>query len=163
MPHIVLIFLTVVGVEWTLGVAAVEREVEEPLDVESILKSPLTADDYRTSVRCISTQRFRTIEIVDERYILFIGRREAWLNRLRHRCTGLQPNMVAVLNMRSNRICHMDRLHGVSSLATTHSCSLGEFQEIEEFRIDDLKEAIMAHGRSEMVKPPEPSVDNESQ
>lgn len=155
MLRIVLFSLTVVGIEWMLGVAAVERVAEERLAVDAILESPLTADDYRTSVRCISTQRFQTIEIVDEHYVLFVGRREAWLNRLRHRCIGLQPNMVAVLNMTGGRICLLDRLHGVSSLLSTQSCALGEFEKIEEFRIGDLKEAITAHGRSKMVEPPQ--------
>ena len=160
MLRIVLFSLTFVGIDWMRDTSAVEAVMEDPpLAVDTILQNPLTADDYRTSERCISNQRFRSVEIVDEHYILFIGRNEVWVNRLRHRCIGLQANMVPVLDMTSGRVCQMDRLRGVSSGVSTQFCSLGEFEKIQEFRADRLKEAITAHGRSK-VGLPQPPVEN---
>ena len=58
--------------------------------VDFILDNPLPESDYHSSDRCINSDSYRKVEVLDERHLLFLGRRGVvWLNQLRYACAGL--------------------------------------------------------------------------
>ena len=58
--------------------------------VDFILDNPLPESDYHSSDRCINSDSYRRVEVLDDRHLLFLGRRGVvWLNQLRYACAGL--------------------------------------------------------------------------
>lgn len=132
----------------TLSAAGADEPAEAPqapLDVETILANPLGAEDYRRGQRCLGSRSYRDIEVLDEHNLLFVGRRQTWLNRLRTRCVGLRPNMMIYLDVRGSRICHMDDFrarHRVGAAFPTPTCVLGEFEELDAAQVQGLRDAV---------------------
>ena len=146
---------------WTAGVqpaGAAEAAQEAPLDVETILANPLDAEDYRRGKRCIASRGYRRIEVLDERNLLFVGRKRTWLNRLRGRCPGLREDMVIVMDVHGMRVCQLDdfraRRPGAFG-APTPICVLGEFEEIDEAQMQGLLDSTAAAQRSGAPAPDE--------
>ena len=146
---------------WAAGVqqaGAAEAAQEVPLDVETILANPLDAEDYRLGKRCIPSRGYRRIEVLDERNLLFVGRKRAWLNRLRGRCPGLREDMVIFMDVHGMRVCQLDdfraRRPGAFG-APTPICVLGEFEEIDEAQMQGLLDSISAAQRSGAPVPDE--------
>lgn len=130
---------------------------DEPLDIESILDSPLEAGDYRRSVRCISTHSYKRVEILDDANVLFSGRGQTWLNQLRNRCFGLKPKMVLVMSMHGSRVCVLDRFHGSGRSGFSmgsQACAFGEFEAIDEVQVEGLRHAIEARRQTKTVQQP---------
>ncbi len=124
-----------------------------PIDVETILSTPLDPGEYQQATRCISPRRYRTIEVVDEFNVLFVGRRETWLNRLRTRCPGLDSHMMIYLDLRGSRVCTLDHFRAAERSGfglPTPTCVLGDFELIDETQVDGLRAAIESErdGRS---------------
>ena len=119
-------------------------EQGEALDVETILTETSPASAYGDLTNCIRSASYRKIEVLDDRHLLFIGRRAVWLNRLRQRCR-LHGDVIFVIEPSSSRLCDLDRVtghdrFGISSWRGT--CILGEFQKIDPQQAAALKEAV---------------------
>ena len=118
-------------------------EDEASLDVETILANPLEDDAYRTSQNCISTRSYDGVEVLDDKTLLFHGRRGVWLNRLLTRCRGLSWEMIPTVESHGNRVCEHDRFRGRprSGFPESTSCTLGKFEKIDEAQVESLRAA----------------------
>lgn len=113
------------------------------LDVETILANPLEDDAYRTSQNCISTRSYDGVEVLDDKTLLFHGRRGVWLNRLLTRCRGLSWEMIPTVESHGSRVCEHDRFRGRprSGFPESTSCTLGKFEKIDEAQVESLRAA----------------------
>jgi hypothetical protein len=69
-----------------------QRAMEE--EIEAILSEPLAGEPER----CLADHEYRSFRAIDDRRILFEGRRgELWLNTLRTRCPDLRHSSVLVV------------------------------------------------------------------
>ena len=117
------------------------------IDVETILSTPLDPSEYQEATRCISSRDYRRIEVLDEFNVLFVGRRQTWLNRLRTRCAGLEPDMIIYVSQSSSRVCTHDHFRGAERGGfgiPTPMCVLGDFERIDEGQVEGLRGAIMS-------------------
>lgn len=119
-----------------------EPSLEERLD--AILAETLAADEYRESRRCLPRQEYRSVEILNQDYLLFRRSNTYWLNRLRQRCIALRRDMVLSFNPRgTSSTCEGDQVYVVSRLdldrgftpsgvpiASRGTCFLGPFEAI---------------------------------
>ena len=124
---------------------------DAPLDVETILANPLDEDAYRRSRHCISARSYDGVEIIDERTLVFHGRRGIWLNRLSGRCRGLTRDMIPTMGLRSGRVCEFDRFRGRSrsGFPDSMSCTLGRFEQIDEAQVESVRAARVVRLGSE--------------
>ncbi len=128
------------------GDAPRSRE-EGRIDVETILSTPLDPSEYQEATRCISSRDYRRIEVLDEFNVLFVGRRQTWLNRLRTRCSGLEPDMIIYVNQGGSRVCTHDHFRAVERGGfgiPTPMCVLGDFERIDEGQVEGLRGAIVS-------------------
>jgi hypothetical protein len=128
--------------------------------VDFILDNPLPESDYVDSDRCISSDAYRKVEVLDDRHLLFLGRRGVvWLNQLRYACVGLGGGGALVFQMRSRNLCDMDGFSSVPGSAGDVTrgtinragpaapgirCMLGHFEEITEAQAGVLRKALPA-------------------
>lgn len=136
----------------TAGPAAEEVDTEtpppraEPLDVAAILSGELTAEDYAEDQLCVHPRDLDSIEVLNDRLVLFHGRRgEVWLNQLASQCLGLEPDMVLDLRSYGGSFCRLDRFRGTprfdAALHLTAECRLGAFETIAEPHAEALRTA----------------------
>ncbi|MGA0838864.1 MAG: DUF6491 family protein [Pseudomonadales bacterium] len=116
--------------------------------VDQILAAPLGAEAYAKTERCLSTAQYDSVEILDDRHVLFkgIGKR-VWLNELRSRCIGLDPRSTPVIRLRDSQLCDMDTFQGVDSTMgiwtrSSATCSLGKFTAITPEQAEALRAAF---------------------
>jgi hypothetical protein len=116
--------------------------------IEDILSTPLESEDYVQAQRCLSTHSYNSVEILDDRNVLFKGIGDRyWINQLRHRCIGLRRNSTPVFRLRDSQICDMDTFQGVDSVfgmwdRSTATCSLGKFTPISREQADAIRAAL---------------------
>lgn len=122
--------------------------------IDFILDHPLPESEYSQSDRCVYSNEYDAIEVLDSRRLLFRGRRGAfWLNQLRSECLGLTRDGVLILEARSRSVCDMDSFRSVprsalvqmSDLASAQfgmSCMLGHFEAITEAQAMVLRDAF---------------------
>ena len=121
------------------------------IDVETILSTPLDPSEYQDAERCISSRGYRRIEVLDEFNVLFVGRRQTWLNRLRMRCAGLEPDMIIYVRQASSRVCTHDHFRGAHRGGfgiPTPMCVLGDFERIDEGQVEGLRDAIVSERKA---------------
>ena len=129
-------------------------------DIEAILAEPLDADEYGTTRRCLAEHDYRNFRILDDRHILFVGRRgKQWINTLRMRCHDLRfGHVLAIEPFSPSRICDADRFqvadwfywpwyrrwpwHWGGTWGTGMSCSFGKFQPVAEGQVAEI-EAVL--------------------
>ena len=147
---------------------AVSPEVEErrqtvEANIETILSKPIDTDQPREIQRCLADRDYRNFRVLDDRRILFEGRRgDLWLNTLRTRCPDLRHS--TVLQVRSfssiGRICDADSFMAGdwfdwpwyrrwpwqwgSGWGTGMACTLGKFQPVTESQVEAIEAAIKA-------------------
>ncbi len=140
--------------------AQMRREATEA-EIQAILSEPLDKQQYGDIKRCLSRHDFRNFRALDDKRILFEGRRgQLWINTLRTRCPDLRR--AAVLRVRSfssmGRMCDMDTFvaedwftwpwyrrwpwHWGTSWSTGMRCALGKFQPVSAEQVDAIEEAI---------------------
>ena len=126
----------------------------DELTAEEILANPLDEPAYSNTARCLGTARYRRVEIIGNRALIFHGRRgDAWLNVLPRRCPGLRPDMVLVLEQEGLRLCALDRFSALSrggGMATVF-CSLGSFEHMTTEQAQVRSDALLAAQRSRMA------------
>ena len=131
------------------------RAGDEELTVEEVLANPLDEDAYANTQRCLATARYRRIEIIADRALVFYGRGDdAWLNVLPFRCRGLRRDMILSIEQSNFRVCAMDRFKGLpraSSQLGTTVCALGEFERLSHDQVDSRRDALLAQRRNSTV------------
>ncbi len=122
--------------------------------VDFILDHPLPESEYSQSNRCVFSNEYDAIEILDSRRLLFRGRRGTfWLNQLRFECSSLTKDSVLILEGRGRSICDMDNFRSVprrgvaqiSELTSPQfgmSCMLSQFEQITEAQAMVLRDAL---------------------
>lgn len=123
--------------------------------VEAILTEAAAADDYVAAERCLQSRRYRRIEILDDRHIVFEGRRdEHWLNVLPARCPGLRRGSSVVIERVSGSLCNLDSIAPYDWLGSPWyrrwpwpwgsgpKCALGEFQPVSALQLEAIKAAL---------------------
>lgn len=133
----------------TADQAAVESAVEEILD------NPLADEDYRKERSCLWRREVDSVEIIDERILVFRGRvkKRVWVNRLSRPCVGLRRDMVVTTRARTGSICRLDaidaRPRGAGPFEPAVRCHLSGFEEIDEGRIEAMKRAVEEHAKTD--------------
>lgn len=149
--------LAVLAVSWAAAPLAAQSEKntsddgEAPLTAEEILANPLQDSDYAQTTRCLSTARYRRVEIVNSQALAFHGRGDdVWLNMLHRRCIGLRKDMILSIEQTSLRVCARDRVKGMSrnSYEAAAVCSLGRFQRLSKPGFDAMRDALLAGERN---------------
>jgi hypothetical protein len=122
--------------------------------IDFILDHPLPESEYSQSDRCVYTNEYDAIEVLDSRRLLFRGRRGAyWLNQLRSECHGLSRDGVLILDGRGRSVCDMDSFRSVPRGAVVQmsdlsgaqfgmSCMFGHFEAISEAQAMVLRDAL---------------------
>lgn len=141
--------LAVVAASWLAqGQENAAVDGEAPLSAEEILANPLQDSDYAKTTRCLSTARYRRVEIVNSQALAFHGRGDdVWLNMLHRRCIGLRKDMILSIEQTSLRVCARDRVKGMSRNsfeAAGAVCSLGRFQRVSKPAFDAMRAALLA-------------------
>jgi hypothetical protein len=129
-------------------------------DIAAILSIPLDPSEYGTPKRCLRDMDFRTFRALDDRRILFEGRRgQLWINTLRMRCPDLRfGDVLIVKSFSGGRLCDMDTFqvadwfdwpwyrrwpwHWGGSWGMGARCSLGVFQPVTEGQVAEI-EAVL--------------------
>ncbi len=141
--------LTLAGCASEQGVS--ERAAEQAATqqtVDQILAAPLDASAYAKPERCLSTMQYDSVEILDDRHVLFKGTgRRAWMNELRSRCIGLDRNSTPVIRLRDSQLCDLDTFQGVENsfgmmTRTSATCSLGQFVPVSPEQAQALRAAF---------------------
>ena len=132
-----------------------ERGENEEVTVEEVLANPLDDDAYANTKRCLSTARYRRIDIVGDRALVFYGRGDdAWLNMLPYRCRGLRSDMMLAIEQSNFRVCALDRFKGLPRGSTqlgTTVCALGEFERLSHDEVELRRDALLARQRNRTV------------
>jgi hypothetical protein len=119
-----------------------EATLDERLD--ALLAEALPAEEYRETKRCLSRHDYRSVDILNQEYLLFRKSGQFWLNKLKHRCIVLRRDLILVFNqhgmggMCSGDLAYVtdryDLERGFSPsgrpLAAQGTCRLGEFESI---------------------------------
>ena len=132
--------------------APVVVAADDPSDAipsaEEILANPLDDAAYADDVRCLASGRYRQVDILNDRVLVFRGRGgRAWINLLPRPCPGLRRDMVLAIETRGSRICSRDLFRGMPRLgpeAATSFCSLGTFRPVEADNLDAIRGALRA-------------------
>ena len=136
---------------WIIA-APVVVDADDPTDAipsaEEILANPLDDAAYADDVRCLATGRYRQVDILNDRVLVFRGRGgRAWINLLPRPCPGLRRDMVLAIETRGSRICSRDLFRGMPRIgpeATTSFCSLGTFRPVDADNLDAIRGALRA-------------------
>ena len=129
-------------------------------DIAAILAEPIDAAEYGETKRCLTERDYRYFRILDDRHILFEGRRgKLWINTLPMRCHDLRyGHVLAIESFSPSRICDKDQFqvadwfywpwyrrwpwHWGGGWGAGISCWLGEFQPVTESQLAEI-EAIL--------------------
>ena len=142
------------------AVAAAEKEDEardaEPrITAEEILANPLGEEAYAQSSRCLSTGKYRRVEVMNNQILVFHGRGDnMWLNILPNRCMGLQPDMILEIDKRGMRLCARDQFRGLPRFRPDGSsmpCTLGEFHPTRPENVTAIRDALEADHKTTTV------------
>ena len=130
-------------------------EDEAEITVEAILANPLDDDAYAKSSRCLSPARYRRIEIMNDRVIVFHGRNDdVWVNYLSKRCLGLRPDMILTVERHGMRLCARDRFRGTPRTRGgmgSMPCFLDDFHLVPADSVGAIRDAIQASERTTTV------------
>ncbi len=131
------------------------RDPEPQMTAEEILANPLSEEAYEQSSRCLSTGRYRRIEVMNNQILIFHGRGDnMWLNILPNRCMGLQPDMILEIEKRGMRLCARDQFRGLARLRPDGSsmpCTLGEFHSMRTENVTAIRDALEAGHKTTTV------------
>lgn len=126
-------------------------------DIDDILSAPLDPAEFGETKRCLSDNEYRNFRALDDRHILFEGRRgKLWINTLRTRCPDLKYGTVLrVKTFTGSRMCDMDRFEvgdwfdwpwyrrwpwqWGGGWDTGMTCSLGKFQPVTEAQVSEIE------------------------
>ena len=143
---------------WIVVAPAVVTTAEETDAIpsaEEILANPLEDSAYVDDVRCLAVGRYRQVDILNHRVLVFRGRGgRAWINLLPRPCPGLHRHMVLAIETRGSRICSRDQFRGMPRIGpegATGFCSLGTFRPVEADNLDAIRGALRASSANRTV------------
>jgi hypothetical protein len=147
------VFCCIYAVAFSLACASASADPSDfahpSLDaqIDYILDNPLQESEYVKSNRCIGMQTYRSVEVLDARHLLFLGKRGAvWLNRLRSNCVGLEDDSMMIFEAHDQSLCDMDGFRSTprnaGSIGFGSHCMLGHFEPISESQADVLRDAF---------------------
>lgn len=88
--------------------------------------------------KCVSISRIDTTLALDDYNIVFEMRgNKVYLNRLRHRCSGLGFNDSFTYTTSGDHLCKGQIITVLDGVGMGASCSLGKFELLEEVEIED--------------------------
>ena len=127
---------------------ASERRERIDIEVQEILNNTLDDDDYGEATRCIWSNRYDKIELIDERRVIFYGgRSRAWLNHWKHgdQCAGkLYSHYRIGVEQRSRQVCEHDQIFfidmNMGMRRVGPKCVLGKFEPITREQADYIKD-----------------------
>ena len=127
---------------------ASERRERIDIEVQEILNTALDDEDYGESRRCIWSNRYDKIEMIDERRVIFYGgRKKAWLNHWKHgdQCAGKLYSQYRIgVEQRSRQVCEHDRIFfidmNMGMRRVGPKCVLGKFEPITREQADYIKD-----------------------
>ena len=152
--------------------ATVDEETDQATDTpeitaEEILANPLGDDDYTETSRCLSSGKYRQIDVMTNQILVFRGRGDdVWLNILRTRCLGLEPDMIPTIERRGMRVCSRDQFRGTSRFrdqGESMPCTLGEFHRTRPANIAAIRDALEANHRTKTVEKTVRAAERESE
>ena len=161
-------FLLTAAVLLSAG-CAVSPEVEErraaiDASITEILRQPIDVDTYGEPRRCLSNADFRSYRALNNRTMLFTGRRgKQWINRLRTSCFDLDRGDVLITRSFSgSRICERDTFDVADWFSWpwyrrypwqwgaglgSGSCMLGEFHPVTEEQVKEIEAVLEDYQR----------------
>lgn len=125
-----------------------ERRERVDIEVQEILNTTLDDEDYGETKRCIWSNRYDKIEMIDDRRVIFYGgRKRAWLNHWKHgdHCAGkLYSHYRIGVEQRSRQVCEHDRIFfidmNMGMRRVGPKCVLGKFEPITREQADYIKD-----------------------
>jgi len=129
-------------------------------EVDAILAQSLNDPSTGKPERCLSESEYRRFEVLDDRHLLFEGRRDRfWINTLRSHCPDLQYGNVLVVRSYGSitRICELDSFVADEwfswpwyrrwpwhwgTWGTGMRCTLGDFQPVTATQVQAIKDVL---------------------
>ena len=131
------------------------EDADSPITAEEILANPLGEEAYEQSSRCLSTGKYRRVEVMNNQVLVFHGRGdEMWLNILPNRCMGLHADMILEIERRGMRLCARDQFRGKPRFrpeAASMPCTLGEFHATRPENVTAIRDALEAGHKTTTV------------
>ncbi|MEM9620199.1 MAG: DUF6491 family protein [Pseudomonadota bacterium] len=127
---------------------AAAADDDSALTVEEILQRDPQTSDYVDTPRCISTTRIRSVQVLDEKHVVFrLSRNEYYLVQFKHRCPSMRRGNTVIYETRSNRLCTLDNLRAATNFGNLEPgppCAIPGFQSVSKEGLAALKEALKA-------------------
>ena len=138
---------------------AESRRLAIQADIAEILSMELDPAEYGETKRCLSDSEYRSFRALDDRHILFDGRRDRqWINTLRSPCHDLRFGEVLVVrSFSSMRMCDRDTFQVADwfewpwyrrwpwdwgNWGGGMRCSLGEFQPVTQGQVEEIESLL---------------------
>ena len=110
-----------------------------------IFDKPLTEETPET-LQCVATRAIRSIAIVSEELVVVHGSHNRhWINRLLHKCAGLNDDMVLKLEPWGARVCKNSRFEARDRFYDapfTVSCRWGGFEPAAPEQVAMIKSEL---------------------
>lgn len=138
------------------------RRLAIEADIADILSMRPDPAEYGDTTRCLSDNQYRSFRALDDRHILFEGRRDRmWINTLRARCPDLRHGDILIVRQFSGRrMCDTDLFEVADwfdwpwyrrwpwrwggGWGVGVSCTLGEFQPVTKAQVDAIEGVLKA-------------------
>ena len=124
------------------------------LSVDEILQRDPERSDYGEAPRCLSTNRIRSVDVIDEKHIAFrMSRSEYYLVQFDHACPGLRRGRPIIYEPgNNNRLCVLDGVRGTydfggGGLRPGMRCSINGFESVSKEQLVLLKDALKVQKR----------------
>ncbi|MDH5456845.1 MAG: DUF6491 family protein [Gammaproteobacteria bacterium] len=139
---------------------AENRRAAVEADIADILSMQLDPAELGEPKRCLSDSDYRNFRALDDRRILFEGRRgKLWINTLRTRCPDLRyGDILVVRTFSGRRLCDADSFEVADwfdwpwyrrwpwrwggSWGVGMHCTLGQFQPVTEAQVQAIEEVL---------------------
>ncbi|MEQ8692126.1 MAG: DUF6491 family protein [Pseudomonadales bacterium] len=113
-------------------------------DAEQLIAN-LSDADYVQTETCISTAQYSSVELIDDKALVFHdGRNSFWINRFPRACPFLRERETLVFDLHGNRVCRLDGVRTSSPLfgwwRPGPRCALGDFQRVSAGQAALLRE-----------------------
>ena len=107
-------------------------------------QDPVQQEAVTAEKRCLSLLRIDSTDVVDDKNILFYMKNdEIYVNRLPHRCPGLNTHQAFMYRTSMGQLCSVDIITVLDGLGFGYSpgisCVLGGFYPITEEAVIELK------------------------
>lgn len=111
--------------------------------------------DYGTVERCLSRNKVKRYEVLDDNLLLVHGRKgNMWINQFERKCVGLRRNMALIMEIRGAQVCANDRFYARQSWERMDNigrrgtslgsvrCTFEPFESVSEEQVEMIKQAV---------------------